>query len=278
MTPGRSVTLVPVWSDLPLRRALMSVSASASHPRAPSRILARAALCWMMLAGTPAPDPAHAQASACSYGAWSAPVPLGRRVLRVPSVATIGATTYAVGNNISRLLDSVATDTLFTAIDLAGHSLGRPSGLHLVAQPFAVPLRDSSLLMLWGDYEILAAGERISWPGQLTQVWSARWHPRDGWSVSEPIVRDTVRIWFGNQRTTPVRTSDGDVHFAMPVRTAGVQYLRYHAGSWRTVTIPKTRPAAYASLGTDSAGATIVIAYIGVDPTVIPDYNSVFVV
>jgi hypothetical protein len=173
----------------------------------------------------------------------------------------------------------LASDTLLTAVDLTGHSLGRPMSANGIFHPMLAALDDSSLIMLWGEPDTTAAARRFLWQPPLAQVWSARWQRGNGWTTPHLILwGNPASLWNGRQSTEPVRSSDGDVHLAVPT-IHGVRYLRYHAGEWRVSTIPHVPGgSAYSSIAADATGRVLLVAYVGVDTTATRDYNSVLMV
>lgn len=235
---------------------------------------------------TAGPDAAHAWAvdGACTYSAWSPPLPLGGvpagAVIRSPSLAVGNESAYVVGNNIALFDTAPSPPRPLIAITDRGEDVGRPAGDFLFASPRGVLDGDGILHIVWAeprDWRPVRRQDWFSLPSRYALLWHATYTPGRGWSRPERV-HASSRVSWQHGRADLMADRAGLHAVTADDSAQTVIHLSFRGRAWQTARIPSIdRAPAYASIAGGRDGR-LYVAYVGADRSQRADANSVFLV
>lgn len=249
-------------------------------------------ICIIGLPGTKAAESVHEishrqSIPMCDTCGWSNPDPVlpdhgGRpRALRFASASFGPYGSVVVGNRIPNLFDLQSDDVGSLELVAEDSLLRAPPETGMLPVHPRVAVDDSNTVhLLWGEGRKSQTASISNWliPA-VDGIWTTRHSAGAGWSAPEQVMAgpnswrkdkidelaiDGLRV--GLAITPPLGSPPG-------VR---ITALLYDSGGWRTVSVPGTARAAYASLALNAN--RVVIAFVAGSGETGVDVNSVYVV
>jgi hypothetical protein len=176
--------------------------------------------------------------------------------------------------------DTLQLDALFD-IELGAGDLGHPKGTFIFAFPKIAADSSGLLHMVWGEPSVPARVPVIEWPPRITQIWTATFSRKGGWSQPLRIFEAPIMWWNDGNPGDLITTADGTLHLVVSALGSGrfgrLVYFRRDKNDWRATEVRIAGAASYASVAADARG-NVVIGYIAADAGTRHDANSVFIV
>ena len=211
---------------------------------------------------------------------WSQPRPLEgiHGVARDAAIAGTDSALYVLGTDIRGLREPVRSNPLIATQIGRSSDLPRPDGTHDYVAVRAILDSSGALHIVWGDHpqrrDSTLAFRWLSEP--ITQIWTATYQPRTGWSTPE-VLASGVRLRWRPSIANGGFTTENVLGFAAPLTVgpgSGIGIFVRKAGRWMRYSAPATEGAA--SVAVTSHLTTIYMAYLAADAESSADVNSVF--
>lgn len=228
------------------------------------------------------------QPPACLQSRWTRPKPItknraDRAVARGGNIAASPDNrAYVIGNDIMLFDGQPVREAPFSAWEVGGRALGRPSGRFMFVLPKGMVDARGVLHVLWAEPR---GGPRavstFEWPPtHLSRVWAASYERRTGWSAPVQIYQGTPLNWalasIVDDQTTPERYPGVVVPTWGQESGQGIFYLRLRNGRWEGSESPISTQGSAGYPALVRTGSRILLAYVSAAPDAPRDVNSVF--